>query len=229
MNLAAIESRWASLLSADQIEFCQAFLVTQSTKSAAEMVGLTPAQGQRYIKSPTIQAAIKMGQKQLREGCDVTPEEVLSDLRLMRDMALGRIPVPETKWVDGEPVTRYVKQYNANAANKAVENLGRVVGMFTDRKEISMVQTDEQLKSRLEDLLGVSLDITDAEYAPVGDIQAQLDDLTDTQATLPPKETPPSSPSEEPRAASELTAAFESFEEDELTLLLAQACDEHKV
>lgn len=208
MDLAQVEARWSSLLTVDQQEFVSAYLVTQSVKAASEMIGIEPRLGRRYLASPTIQTAIKFSQKSLREGVHVSPEEVISDLRLMRDMALGRIPVPETKWVDGEPITRYVRQFNAPAANKAMENLGRVVGMFTDKKEISIPATDNQLKKRLEELLGTSLDVHDAEYTEIPD---EATDLSKEQ--LPEN----------------LAEKFEALAEDDLTNLLAQACDEQKV
>lgn len=206
MDLTQIEQRWAMLLSADQQEFVQAFLVTRTAKSAAEMAGIKPSTARRYLASPTIQAAIKMAQKTLREDAHVTPEEVIMELRMLRDMSMGRIPVPETKWVDGEPVTRYVKQYNATAANKAVENLGRVVGMFTDKKEITIPATDNQIQKRLEELLGVTLE---AEYSEVGH--------------NPPDE------NAIPEPPQSLSDAFENLATDELTQILAQACDEQGV
>lgn len=207
MDLSQIEARWSSLLSADQQEFVQAYIVTQSVKAASEMIGIAPHLGRRYLASPTIQAAIKLTQKSLREGVHVTPEEVVTDLRMMRDMAMGRIPVPETKWVDGEPVTKYVRQFNSNAANKAIENLGRVVGMFTDKKEITVPATDNQLKKRLEELLGTSLDVHDAEYTEI----------------------PPETSLELPEIPDGMAEKFEAMADDELTSLLAAACDENNV
>lgn len=214
MDLAQIEARWSSLLTVDQQEFVSAYLVTQSVKSASEMIGIKPHIGRRYLASPTIKAAIKFSQKSLREGVHVTPDEVISDLRLIRDMALGRIPVPETRWVDGEPITRYVKQYNAPAANKAVENLGRVVGMFTDKKEITVPATDNQLKKRLEELLGTSLDVQDADFEEI-----PSSGLDEPDPTLPSETDMPAGMAEK----------FESLADDELTAILAQACDEQKV
>ena len=204
MDLGQVAERWGHLLSAEQQDFVQAFVVTRSIGATAEMLDISRSRAKRLLDSPTIQAAIKFAERSLREGVHVTPEEVISDLRLMRDMALGRIPVPETKWVDGVPMTQYVRQYNAGAANKAVENLGRVVGMFTDKKEISMPATDNQLKKRLEDLLGVSLD-----EAIDGEI------VTDESQTA-----------EIPAPPETLSEAFEACRDDELTELLAQACEE---
>jgi hypothetical protein len=206
-----IEDHWGRLLSADQQEFVQAFLVTRSAGGAADMVGIGRSTALRYLNSPTIQASIRIAQKQLREECVVTPTEVINDLRLIRDMALGRIPVAQTKWVDGEPITRFVRQFDAPAANKAVENLGRVVGMFTDRKEISLPASDTQLKRRLEELLGVSLEIEDAQYSEVESVVA-----------APPPE-PPTAKSEE------LNATYEQAEDDELRTILEAVLAEHKI
>lgn len=203
MNIDLVSAKWANMLDSTQQDFIQAYVVTHSVKAASEMVGIESKIGRRYLASPTIQAAIKLTQKQIRDDAKVSPDEVITDLRLMRDMALGRVPVPETKWVDGEPVTRYVRQFNPGAANKAIENLGRVVAMFTDKKEVSVPATDNQLKKRLEDLLGVSLDVTDAEYTEVKD--------------------------EVPELPAELAEVFDDKETAELTEILAKACDENGV
>ena len=240
MDLMELNDRWSKLLSADQQDFVQAFLVTQTVAAAAKMANIRYSQAKRYIASPTIQAAIKLGQKATRENAHVTAEEVVSDLRLMRDMALGRIPIPETKWVDGEPITKYVNQYNANAANKAVENLGRVVGMFTDKKEITMPASDTQLSKRLSELLGLNLEAADAEFtevddSPSEDITAALEAFESSPTdTTPEDETPqepqisqPTTEDNLPNDLSELSEMFEALADDELTSILAQACDDH--
>lgn len=158
MDLEKVKDSWHLLLNDHQREFVEAMIVTQKASAAAAMVDISASTASKWLAAPKIQVAIKFRQRQLREDVAIQPSEVITDLRLLRDMALGRIPVPETKWVDGEPKTRYVTQYNAAAAHKAVESLGRVAGMFVDVKEIKIPATDNQLKKRLEELLGTSIE-----------------------------------------------------------------------
>ena len=158
LDLDKIQDRWDALLTPTQIEFVDAMVVTQKLAPAAKMVGIAYGTATKYLKSPKIQAAIQLRKRSLREDLCIDPAEVITDMRILRDMSMGRIPVPETKWVDGVPVTHYVTQFNPQAAHKAVENLGRIAGMYVERREITIPATDTQLTRRLEELLGVSLD-----------------------------------------------------------------------
>ena len=202
LNLEQVEDNWDLLLSPDQQEFVAAMLITQSVRAASEMADIPYSHGLQLAKAPKIQAAMAMRAKKARTSAVVTPEDVIMDLKLVRDIALGRIPSPETKWADGVAVTTYVRQTNLPAANKAIENMGRVVGMFTDKKEISLPVSDSQLKRRLEDLLGMELEsIEDAEFTEVED---QADSLT-------------------------INEEYDRREDLHLNDLLVQSCDEEDV
>jgi hypothetical protein len=119
---------------------------------------------------------------------------------------------------DPEPVTHYVYKFDSGAANKAVENLGRVVGMFTDKKEIKIPTSDAQLRRKLEDLLGIPLDgeIEEGEFSEICDAQEAPFDLRPaTQPSLdlanPPKG---------------LTEALERLADNEIKALMWQVAVE---
>jgi len=203
-DLDKIQDRWDALLTPSQIEFVEAMVVTQKSGQAAQMVGINTSTAYAYLKSPKIQAAIQLRRRNLRDTMCIDPSEVITDMRILRDMAMGRIPVPETKWVEGEPITKYVTQYNPQAAHKAVENLGKIAGMYVERKEIVVPATDTQLTRRLEELLGVSLEgeFTEVDVTPlvVGDTQ--------------------------PLDAATVNAVFDKVAEMHLNDILSAACDE---
>jgi len=213
MDTQKISQRWEFLLSEKQRDFIQAYMVTQSAAAACEMLEIPRSAGSRFLASPRVITALKLAQKQTRELAVVTPEEVITDLRLIRDQSLGRIPIPETKWIDGQPVTKYVRQYNSGAASKAVENLGRVVGMFTDKKEIVIPATDKQLEKRLSELLGADVSLSantvDGEYSEVPK-DAEIDTAepeSDTQV---------------------LSEAFEALSDKEITGLMLEVAEEER-
>ena len=182
-------------------------VVTQKVSPAAKMVGIAYTTAASYLKSPKIQAAIQLRKRNLRDNMCIDPSEVITDMRMLRDMAMGRIPVPETKWVEGQPVTHYVTQYNPQAAHKAVENLGKIAGMYVERKEIVVPATDTQLTRRLEELLGVSLD---GEFSEV-DVTEVVDSAPEVVDQLP---------------AATVNEVFDKIAELHLNDVLSAACEE---
>ena len=206
-DLDKIQDRWDALLTPTQIEFVEAMVVTHKAHPAAKMVGIAPNTAYAYLKSPKIRAAIQLRKRNLRDTMAIDPAEVITDMRTLRDMAMGRIPVPETKWVDGTPITAYVTQYNPQAAHKAVENLGKIAGMYVERKEIIVPATDTQLTRRLEELLGVSLE---GEFEEV-DVTPVVDDVAAIEEALP---------------AETINEVFDKVAELHLNDILSAACDE---
>jgi phage terminase small subunit len=158
MDTQALAPQWDSLLSSQEREVVAAYLTTRNKSATARHVGISATQVANCLQKPEVVVALRMAEKNARETARVTPEEVIMDLRAIRDMCMGRLPTPISNFHEGELVTNYAYKFDPSGANKAVENLGRVVGMFTDKKEISMPVSDHQLKARLEEILGVVVD-----------------------------------------------------------------------
>lgn len=155
MDTQALAPKWDALLSSQEREIVVAYLTTRNKSATAAYAGCSPTTVANVLQKPSVLVALRMAEKNAREEAKVTPEEIIMDLRAIRDMCLGRMPTPRTDVIDGQVVTNYVMKFDPAGANKAVENMGRVVGMFTDKKEISMPVSDHQLKARLEEILGV--------------------------------------------------------------------------
>lgn len=160
MNFPVQYDDWKVLLTDDEQSFVQAMLVMKSPSAAADMCGIPLQTAKKYLKKPRITAGLDLARRQLRNETNFTPADVAEDLMLIRDMALGRVPVART-CVDkesGRTWTTYIRETNLPAAQKAVENLGRMLGVFTDKKEISMPASDNQILKKIESILGVTVD-----------------------------------------------------------------------
>ena len=98
--------------------------------------------GQRLLTFVDIQAAIQQAQSNRSERVQITQEEVIRRLLENVDIASGKkattITIPsknENGEVIGNDVAHFV--YEPSAVNKALELLGKHLGMFTQKVEMS--------------------------------------------------------------------------------------------
>jgi len=74
---------------------------------------------------------------------EITQDEVINDLRELRDICMGRKTITVTEVIKNaqagtaEPVEVNVSAFEPTAANKALELLGKHIGMFKDKVEVS--------------------------------------------------------------------------------------------
>ena len=159
MTFSMSYDKWKDVLTQDEQDFVQALLVMKSPRAAGDMCGLSPDKASKLFKKPQIKMALDLSRAELREQTHFTPADVVEDLMVIRDMALGRLPVAKViKRDDLPPETVYVRETSLPVAQKAVESLGRMLGVFTDKKEISIPASDTQLLSKIEEILGVTVD-----------------------------------------------------------------------
>ena len=222
-KLEVVQERWDLLLTPSQVEFVNAWITTGRVAPVARQLKVPDSTVRNYLKSAVVMAAVKLRQKALRDDVIISPSEVITDQRILRDMAMGRIPTPVTKWSEGVPTTHYLYQYNAPAAQKAVESLGKIAGMYVERKEITIPASDSQIERRLEQLLGVSLDGEFTEVVPDEEVK-KID------AEAPPEipEDGVAGVAEEsaPLSADEIDAVFEEIVDLDLNEALMAACDQ---
>ena len=70
---------------------------------------------------------------------------VLEMLRENALVAMGKQKITVTKIFEGEPIDIQITALNATAANKALELIGKEIGMFKERRDITGSLTLEQL------------------------------------------------------------------------------------
>lgn len=127
-----------------QKEFVRQYLVdlnaTQAAVRAGYSVKTAYRQGADLLQKTSIREAIEKAQAKRARRVEVTQDYVLSNLVEVVERTMQRAPVTDRK---GEQVTdeegRAVWTFDAKGANRALELLGKHLGIFTDkiRAEVS--------------------------------------------------------------------------------------------
>lgn len=127
-----------------QKEFVRQYLVDLNATQAAIRAGYSMKtayrQGADLLQKTSIREAIEKAQAKRARRVEVTQDYVLSNLVEVVERTMQRAPVTDRK---GEQVTdeegRAVWTFDAKNANRALELLGKHLGIFTDkiRAEVS--------------------------------------------------------------------------------------------
>ncbi len=127
-----------------QKEFVRQYLVDLNATQAAIRAGYSMKtayrQGADLLQKTSIREAIEKAQAKRARRVEVTQDYVLSNLVEVVERTMQRAPVTNRK---GEQVTdeegRAVWTFDAKNANRALELLGKHLGIFTDkiRAEVS--------------------------------------------------------------------------------------------
>ena len=128
-----------------QKRFVSEYLIDLNATQAAIRAGYAKKTagsiGQENLKKPEIQKAISEAMLKRQERTELTAEEVIADLREVRDICMGRkkIRVIEVAKFEGEINTSEIeaKMIDPAGANKALELLGKHIGMFTDKMDMT--------------------------------------------------------------------------------------------
>ena len=138
-----------------QTAFVREYLVDLNATQAAIRAGYSErtaySVGQRLLKNVEIQRAVAAAQAQRARRVEVTQDYVLANLVEVVERTMQRAPVLDRK---GEQVTdeegRAVWTFDATGANKALELLGKHLGVFdngaaaADREENNIFEVIEQ-------------------------------------------------------------------------------------
>lgn len=109
----------------------------QKTDNVAE------SQASRLLRNVKVLNYVNQRQKQLQEETYVTQEYVIKGLKEVAERCLQHKPVMEYDYENKEMVQATdengegIYQFDSNGANKAFELLGKTLGLFKDKKEIS--------------------------------------------------------------------------------------------
>lgn len=121
-----------------QAAFVREYLVDLNATQAAIRAGYSErtaySVGQRLLKKVEIQRAVAAAQAKRAQRVEVTQDYVISNLVEIVERSMQRAPVTNRK---GEQIKdskgRDVWCFDAKAANKALELLGKHLGLFSDR------------------------------------------------------------------------------------------------
>lgn len=166
-------------LTPKQARFVEEYLVDLNATQAAIRAGYSENTaaviGCENLMKPNIRQAIEAAQHKRSERVELTQDEVVRDLRELRDICMGRKPVRITEIVKnnqaGEVAAREVVVYALEpaGAGKALDLLGKHLGMFVDRTELSghdggeIVISDAERSAKIAGLLAMAKERKDGE------------------------------------------------------------------
>ena len=88
-----------------------------------------------YLSSQCLNASQAMKERSLRTG--ITQDYVLSSLKQVAERCLQAEPVTARGQHSSDDEGNYLWTFNAAGANKALELLGKHLGIFSDKLEVS--------------------------------------------------------------------------------------------
>lgn len=123
-----------------QKRFITEYLIDLSATQAAIRAGYSQRTaysiGQRLLKNVEVKEAIKSAMKEREARTEISADYVLTNLREIAERCMQKQPV----FTKGEQATdeqgRAIWTFNARDAIKALELLGKNLGLFIDKTEI---------------------------------------------------------------------------------------------
>ncbi|MFP4773896.1 terminase small subunit [Pasteurella multocida] len=141
------KGRGKTKLTDKQKRFVEEYLIDLNATQAAIRAGYAEKaanrEGSRLLSNVDIQDEIQKAQNKRSERVQISQDDVLRDLIELRDMCMARKSVIVTDTVKNNQegtvtaVDNHVYAFEPAGANKALELLGKHLGMFKDRVDVT--------------------------------------------------------------------------------------------
>ncbi|HIF5510040.1 terminase small subunit [Pasteurella multocida] len=141
------KGRGKTKLTDKQKRFVEEYLIDLNATQAAIRAGYAEKaanrEGSRLLSNVDIQEAIQKAQNTRAERVQISQDDVLRDLMELRDMCMGRKSFIVTDTVKNNQegtvntVDNHVYAFEPAGANKALELLGKHLGMFKERVDLT--------------------------------------------------------------------------------------------
>lgn len=139
-----------------QEEFARLFVETGMATDSYRRVYNTKKTGRNLVRaakttkdSPTVAARIKELQSELITKHNITADWVILNLKTVTERSMSAVPVLDSK---GDPIG--VWTFDGHVATKALELLGKHLGIFTERHVVDVTVHTDQVISKLRLLEG---------------------------------------------------------------------------
>lgn len=142
-------------LSPKQQRFVDEYMIDLNAKQAAIRAGYserTAEQGAaQLLRNIKVLEQVRLAQAAKAKRNELNADEVLNDLRELRDMCMGRKPVKisqKQKDEDGNVFYEEVEitQFDANGANRSLELLGKHLSLWTEKIDLNVGVSDDVLE-----------------------------------------------------------------------------------
>lgn len=148
-------------LTPKQKMFVAEYLVSLNATDAARKAGYSEKTaeiiGHENLRKPNIQAAIQVAQQERSEKLSLSAEWVLERFKLISDRCIQGEPVMDR---EGKPTGEW--KFDSSGANKATEMIGKHLGMFVEKHELTgkdggpievETLTPEERQARINELI----------------------------------------------------------------------------
>ena len=136
-----------SKLTKRQQRFVDEYLIDLNATQAAIRAGYAPGSARQIayhlLARDNIKKAVSMAMSKQQARTKLTADEVIEDLRELRDICMGRKPlkvmtiVKNAREGTAEPVEVEGMMFEPASANRALELLGKHMKLFTDRMDMT--------------------------------------------------------------------------------------------
>ncbi len=130
-----------------QKRFVDEYLIDLNATQAAIRAGYAPGSARqhacRLLSRDNVKKAVALAMEKRQARTELSADEVIGDLRELRDICMGRKPVKIMTIVKNaregtaEPVEVEGMMFEPASASRVLELLGKHIGMFTDRMDMT--------------------------------------------------------------------------------------------